>query len=226
MIQLLPSMRKGPGQFITFEGIEGCGKSTQMTLASEWLARQGIRHVCTREPGGTEIGGAIRKILLSENSRGLTPFAEVLLYLADRFHHISEFLKPKLEQGELVLCDRYHDSTIAYQGYARNISRDLLEHIWTGSGMALEPDHTFLFDIDPETGIARSLRKLKEQQLDESRFEKEALEFHSRVRNGFLELARLHPRRIVVLDGLLPSERIHRQVTEFLRVWLGAGMQK
>lgn len=214
-------MRKGNGQFITFEGIEGCGKSTQMTLASEWLARQGVPHVCTREPGGTEIGAGIRKILLSENSRALSPFAEVLLYLADRFQHVSEFLRPRLERGELVLCDRYHDSTIAYQGYARNLSRDLLSEIWKGSGMALEPDHTFLFDIDPETGIARSLRKLKMQQLDESRFEKEALEFHARVRAGFLELARLHPQRIVVLDGRLESERIHQQVKEFLSVWTG-----
>lgn len=216
-------MRKGRGRFITFEGIEGCGKSTQMTLASEWLARQRVRHVSTREPGGTAIGAGIRKILLSESSAALTPYAELMLYLADRFQHINESLAPAIKRGELVLCDRYHDSTIAYQGYARGLSRDVLRHVWEGSGLALEPNHTFVFDIDPRTGIERSLRKLKQQNLDESRFEKETLAFHTRVRNGFLDLAKHHPQRIVVLDGGLPSEKIHQQVKDFLSVWLGIG---
>lgn len=211
---------KNHGKFITFEGIEGCGKSTQMALASKWLTERKIPHFCTREPGGTAIGAEIRKILLSESSKSLEPFSEVLLYLADRFHHISEVLRPRLEQGELILCDRYHDSTLAYQGYARNISLALLQDLWDRSGRALEPDHTLLFDIDPATGIERSLRKLKEKQLDEARFEQEDLSFHDRVRAGFLELAELYSKRICVIDGRPSAEEVHLLVKEKLNSWI------
>jgi len=208
------------GLLITFEGIEGSGKSTQIRLASEWLKTRGIGHVVTREPGGTLIGAEIRKILLSEGTQSLEPVAECLLYLADRFQHIAEVISPHLNAGEIVLCDRYHDSTLAYQGYARKISLDLLHRVWTQSGISIDPDLTFLFDLDPRVGIKRSLEKLKAARLDESRFEQESLEFHAKVRAGFLELSRLNPKRFVVVDGSQPAEEIHSEVIRRLQALL------
>jgi dTMP kinase len=204
------------GLFVTFEGIEGCGKSTQVQLASTWLDKQNIPHLVTREPGGTQIGTDIRKILLSEKTVELQPVAEALLYLADRFQHIVEVIRPALDSGKIVLADRYHDSTVAYQGYGRGIPVQWIENIWGGSNTALVPDLTILLDLDPQIGLQRSLEKLRARGLDESRFEKEALEFHVRVREGFLELAKLDPKRFRIVDALLPAERIHQKVTEIL----------
>jgi dTMP kinase len=204
------------GKFITFEGIEGCGKSTQLDLAAKWLASKKIPCFSTREPGGTEIGMQIRKILLSEKTKSLVPLSETLLYLADRFQHISEVLEPRLNEGEIVLCDRYQDSTIAYQGYGRHLSLRLLERIWQDSGMGHAPDLTLLFDLDPKIGVQRSLKKLQKHSLDESRFEKEELEFHSRVREGFLTIAKFNAQRFVVLDGNRESKDIHQDVVRAL----------
>ena len=208
------------GLLITFEGIEGSGKSTQLRLAADWLKHRGIPLYCSREPGGTEIGSEIRKILLSQKTVALAPFSETLLYLADRFQHITEILLPRLESGELVLCDRYHDSTVAYQGYARGISVELISQIWDRSGLAIEPDLTLLFDVDPDVGIRRSLEKLQAQLLDESRFEQEAIEFHARVRDGFLALSRENPDRIVLIDGADPQEKVHESVRMILEKFL------
>ncbi len=205
------------GKLITFEGIEGCGKSTQVELAASWLATQKIPYFCTREPGGTETGLSIRKILLSEKTTALVPLSEALLYLADRFQHINEVLEPHLRNGETVLCDRYHDSTVAYQGYARNLSVRLLDRIWKDSGMNLEPDVTFLLDLAPEIGIQRSLQKLRKQNLDESRFEKESIDFHNQVREGFLALAKFHRQRFVVLDAERNPDEVHKVVIRSLK---------
>ena len=204
------------GLFVTFEGIEGCGKSTQVKLASAWLDKQKIAHLVTREPGGTSVGTEIRKILLSEKTVELQPVAEALLYLADRFQHIVEVIRPALDGGNIVLADRYHDSTVAYQGYGRGIPVQWIENIWVGSNAAMVPDLTILLDLDPEIGLQRSLEKLRARGLDESRFEKEALEFHIRVREGFLALAKLDPKRFRVLDASQSKEEIHDQVNEIL----------
>ena len=203
-----------PGFFITFEGIEGCGKTTQLKLAAPWLEEQHRTVCCTREPGGTEFGTHIRRLLLSEKSSGITPLSEALLYMADRFQHIKEVIQPALEAGQIVLCDRYHDSTIAYQGYARKIPLNFLDAIWKSSGSVLEPHLTLLFDLDPQRGLERSFKKLAAQQLDESRFEKEALEFHTRVREGFLTLARENPGRMRVLDASQSIDAVHSDVVD------------
>ncbi len=205
------------GLLITFEGIEGCGKSTQLRLAAEWLASKQIDSFCTREPGGTQIGTEIRKILLSQNTVALVPISEALLYMADRFQHIAEVIQPRLAAGQLVLCDRYHDSTVAYQGYARGIPMDLLNHVWKGSSIYRDPDLTLLFDLDPETGIRRSMQKLQLLNLDESRFEREALEFHSKVRNGFLSLSKLYPERFEILDAARSIQEVHRETVLILQ---------
>ena len=202
--------------FITFEGIEGCGKTTQQKLAARWLEQQGFAVCTTREPGGTELGVQIRKILLSENSGSLVPLSEALLYMADRFQHITEVIRPALKKKEIVLCDRYHDSTIAYQGYARGISLEILTTIWMRSEIMLEPDLTLLFDLDPETGLDRSLRKLAAQNIDESRFEKEALGFHTKVREGFLEILRKNGHRMEYIDAGKSIDAVHERVIEIL----------
>jgi dTMP kinase len=205
------------GVFITFEGIEGCGKSTQIGLAAQWLEKNQYPVCRTREPGGTAIGSSIRKLLLSESSTGMAPLSEALLYMADRFQHIHDVINPALKQGKIVLCDRYHDSTIAYQGFARKIPLEFLNAIWSRSGCEVEPDLTILFDLDPAVGIARSLKKLATQQVDESRFEKEALQFHQEVRNGFLTIAKENPQRVQVLNASGSIESIHQEVLKLLR---------
>ena len=207
--------------FITFEGIEGCGKTSQLKLAADWLETRGFPVVRTREPGGTAIGVQMRSILLSEKSTGLAPLSEALLYMADRFQHIAEVIQPALQGKKVVMCDRYHDSTVAYQGYARGIPLEFLDSIWKESGMALDPDLTLLLDLDPESGIRRSLRKLAAQNTDESRFEKEAIEFHAKVREGFLDLARLNPDRFVVFNASHSIERVHSNVVVALESHLG-----
>ncbi len=204
------------GIFITFEGIEGSGKSTQAQLASTWLKSRNISHAITREPGDSTIGKDIRRILLSENTASLQPVSEALLYLADRFQHINEVIRPNLDAGNIVLCDRYHDSTVAYQGYGRGISLQWIENIWSNSGQSLLPDQTLLLDLAPEIGLNRSLEKLRSAGLDESRFEKESLEFHTRVRDGFLEIARQNPKRFKMIDASLPSEKINQIIIEHL----------
>lgn len=204
------------GFFVTFEGIEGCGKTTQVSLAARWLAGQG-REICqTREPGGTEIGSQIRKILLSDRTSGLLPLSEALLYMADRVQHVQQVISPALQRGQIVLCDRYHDSTVAYQGYARGISLELLDAIRQHSGTILEPDLTLLFDLDPETGLDRSFQKLAAQQIDEARFEKETLEFHGRVREGFLTLLKQNTHRMIMIDASKSIDAVHRQVIDCL----------
>lgn len=200
---------------MTFEGIEGCGKSTQIKVLSEWLKDRRIKHHLTREPGGTAVGLEIRKILLSNQTESLSPISESLLYLADRFQHIEEVIRPHLEAGDLVLSDRYHDSTLAYQGYARGISMELLQEVWRRSGIAIDPDLTILLDLDPQVGLQRSLEKLRAQNLDESRFEQESLEFHLRVREGFLELSKLHPERYFVVDASGSITEIHQQILNY-----------
>jgi dTMP kinase len=208
------------GRFVTFEGIEGSGKSTQLNLLSRWFSQNKVPFVATREPGGTEIGTQIRRILLSEQTRGLSALSETFLYLADRFQHVEEVIRPQLEQGNVVLCDRYHDSTVAYQGYARKIPLALLQNIWSQSGNALEPDLTLLFDLDPEIGIQRSMQKLRNANLDESRFETEMLAFHADVREGFLAIARTNPDRVVVLNANDSVQAVQEQVVRVIQTRL------
>ena len=208
------------GLLITFEGIEGCGKTTQLQMASEWLGEKGLTLRCTREPGGTRIGAEIRKVLLSQNTVALAPLAETLLYLADRLQHVTEVIRPHLQNGEIVLCDRFHDSTVVYQGHARGISLAFIESIWRSSALAIDPDLTLLFDLAPEQGIERSLEKLRAQHLDESRFEQEGIEFHTKVRNGFLTLAKNNPQRIKVIDASRSIEEVHKDVILRLEVLL------
>ncbi len=187
--------------FITFEGPEGSGKSTQIQRLGVYLQEQGVDCVVTKEPGGTPIADKIRAIVLDSASAELDPWAEVLLYSASRRQHTVERIRPALARGAHVLCDRYIDATIAYQGYGRLIDLGRLQQLNDWATEGLLPDLTLLYDIDEATGLARAHRRNAAMDVDEGRFEAEDLRFHRRVREGYLAMAVAEPKRFVVIDG-------------------------
>ena len=189
--------------FITFEGIEGTGKSTQIELLKELLEAQGRRVVVTCEPGGSRIGAELRRVLLSLENRDLTPQAELFLYLADRAQHVAQVVRPALASGAVVLSDRFADSTVAYQGYGRGMDLALLHQLNAVAVDGLWPELTLLLDLDPVVGLERAMaRNSREGKTNaEGRFEAESLAFHSRVRQGFLDLAAREPGRISIVDA-------------------------
>lgn len=187
--------------FITFEGPEGSGKSTQIQRVAEWVRAQGRSCVVTKEPGGTPIADRIRAIVLDSATVGLDAYAEVLLYSASRRQHVVEVIKPALQRGELVLCDRYIDATIAYQGYGRLIDLGRLETLNAWATENIKPELTLLFDIDEQTGLDRAHARNAGMDVDEGRFEAEDLRFHRRVREGYLAIAIAEPKRFVTIDA-------------------------
>lgn len=198
--------------FITFEGIEGCGKTTQIGLLTSFLQSIQRPFLLTREPGGTEVGERIRQILLSSENVRIEPLAELFLYLAARIQHYREVISPALGQGKIVLCDRFADATMAYQGYGRGLDLAWIEKMHDRTMENVKPNLTFLLDLPVEEGLKRALKRMENNPLKEDRFEKEALDFHQRVREGYLILARQEPQRIVALDGLQEAQIIHRQI--------------
>ena len=207
------------GKFITFEGIDGCGKTSQIQLAQAYLKQKGFRVINTMEPGGTEIGVQIREILLNQKNHRLVQESEMLLYLADRIQHLQEYILPALERGLLVLCDRYHDSTVAYQGYGRGLDLNLIHSIEEKAIKPYAPIVTFLLDIDPKLALDRTEKKYKEKN-QKDRLEKESKEFFQRVKDGYLKLAEIFPERFVCLDGSKPKEQIHQKILETLEIIL------
>jgi dTMP kinase len=194
------------GLFLTFEGPEGAGKSTQTRLLAGWLQEQGISVVETREPGGTRLGQGIRQLLLHQDQ--MCAEAEYLLYSADRAEHMQTLIRPALAQGQIVLCDRWLDSSLAYQGFGRGLKLDWLWAVAEGAVQGMQPDKTFLFDLPPEVGLTR---------LDNpDRLEREAIEFHRRVRQGYLKLAAGEPERFVVLDATQTPQTLQAQLREHL----------
>jgi dTMP kinase len=207
--------------FITFEGIEGCGKTTQIKLLAKWLTQLGIPVIRTFEPGGTKIGHKIRRILLDTHNQHLDSLAELLLYIADRSQHMAEVVKPALAQGQWVLCDRFSDATVAYQGKARGQDLGLIRLLNTQAKAGIEPDLTFILDCPVEVGLGRALERNQSGTLKgQDRFELEKLTFHEKVRQAYLELARQEPKRFVILDGTLPVARIEQIIREYLQPWL------
>ena len=195
------------GLFITFEGIEGCGKSTQVELLKANLEAKGCTVEVTREPGGTAISEEIRNILLDPAHGEMSPIAELLLYQASRAQHVSERIRPALESGTIVVCDRFYDSTTAYQGAGRGLPRQDLKRLHTLATGGLSPDLTILIDLDAETGLTR-VKNVRESD----RMEQESLAFHNRVREGFLKLADQETERIKVVDGGPPQEKIAAEI--------------
>lgn len=199
------------GTFITFEGIEGCGKTTQMLHLKNNLKAKGIDVVTTLEPGEGPIGQKIREQLLAHHPEPLDPVAELLLYLADRAQHVTRFLTPALQEGKVVLCDRYADSTLAYQGYGRGISLDMIKQLNNFATRRLIPDLTFLLDCPPEVGLNRIQGGL-------DRMESQDLTFHRRVRDGYLSIAREAPERIIILDAQQPADAVAAEISRTLVV--------
>ena len=205
------------GMFITFEGIEGSGKSTQIALLANHLTARGVRHVLTREPGGTSIGDQVRKILLDPANSSLDPAAELLLYAAGRAQHLREIILPALADGTNVLCDRFSDATLAYQGYGRGLDTEMIRSLDRIVTSGMRPDLTLLFDIEAASGIARARGRNNRRGLEaEARFENEELAFHERVRQGYLTLVAQEPDRIRVVDASSSPEAIQGQVRKIV----------
>jgi dTMP kinase len=207
------------GTFITFEGIEGCGKTTQIKMLAEVLRGNGRDIVLTREPGGTTIGERIRSVLLDAAHRQMAPIAELLLYAAARNQHVGEVILPALEAGKTVLCDRYADATTAYQGAARNIDPAVLRSVHEVATEGLWPALTVLLDLPASEGLGRAReRNLKDAEASrEDRFEREALEFHESVRAGYLAIAKAEPKRFAVIDASGSTEEVHDRILSAIK---------
>ncbi len=204
--------------FITLEGIEGSGKTSQVNNMAVFLEDRGRVCLLTREPGGTKIGRRIRQVLLDPESRDLDPLAELLLYNADRVQHVREIILPAIVAGKVVVCDRYVDATRAYQGVARNLDIELVETLHRLLVADLKPDLTFLLDLPPEEGLARAWVQINSGGRNdrETRFEKEALAFHTSVRKGYLDLAAQEPDRFVIIDARASIEDVWQQIAAVL----------
>ncbi len=201
--------KKYPGTFITLEGPDGAGKTTQLRIVSQELKTIGCNHIITRDPGGTAAGKQIRRILLNTTS-ALSTISELLLYQADRAQNVAEVIVPALQKGLIVFCDRYIDSTIAYQGYGRGVSLQTITTLNEISTGGLRPDLTLLFDLDSQAGLSR----LHPGNYD--RLEREALDFHKRVREGYLTLAKAESSRFRIIDASAPLTTVQAALRKAL----------
>ena len=204
-------------RFITFEGGDGTGKSTQIRALENYLVGRAHSCVVTREPGGTALGNLIRKMLLDVGSHEIASSAELFLYLADRAQHVSKVILPAIKAGSIVLCDRFTDSTVAYQGYGRGIDLSLLRQLNDIADRGVRPDLTFLLDCPAHIGLARTARRQRAMgQRQEDRFEREKIEFHDKVRAGFLEIARAEPKRFRLVDATRSIEKVTLEIRKII----------
>jgi len=207
--------------FITFEGIEGCGKSTQARRLVNRLRDASVPLVFTLEPGGTRVGSDIRKILLDSSNSGLSPLAELFLYEADRAQHVEEKIRPALEQGKWVVCDRFFDATTVYQGFARGQDMKLIRNLNEKACFGIRPDMTFLIDCPVEIGLKRALKRNEGvPEVGQDRFEREEKDFHEAVRQGYLTMANEDPERIVVVDCKLNQDELEAVIFEHVRPFI------
>ena len=203
----MTTMKKG--FFITFEGADGCGKTTQIKLLDEYLQNKGYRTLLTREPGSKGLGIKLREILLNYDGE-VSPTCESFLFLADRAQHVDCIIKPALKDGIIVLCDRHTDSTVAYQGYGRGLDLDQIHELNKIATSGLKPDLTIVLDVDVETSQKRV-------GTEKDRMESAGIEFFERVRNGFLKIAEQEPERVKVVDSKQTIEEIHKQIVELIK---------
>lgn len=211
------------GKFITIEGLDGCGKSTQLTKLADFLAGSGLDVLVTREPGGTEIGDRIRALLLDSATAGLSPMAEMALMFAARAQHLQEVILPALQHGNVVLCDRFTDSTEAYQGGGRKLGSEPVLELHRVLCADVWPDATLLMDSDPAMSVARARRRNRDRSAaaacepDENRFEQESRAFFERVHEAYMAIARREPQRVIVVDAHGSPEATHKRIIAALQ---------
>jgi dTMP kinase len=200
--------------FITFEGGEGAGKTTQIQKLAAFLSDKGRKVIVTREPGGTSEAEKIRDLLVKKNGGAWTPLAEAMLFFTARHMHIETLIKPALKQSKIVLCDRFTDSTIAYQGYGHGFDLEVLKQVQTLSIGDFKPDLTFIFDIDVKKGLSRAGKRMagSEKESREDKFENLALQFHEKLRQGYLKIAEQNPNRCHVINADQSIESLHREI--------------
>lgn len=196
------------GLFVTFEGIDGCGKSTQIEILQNLLSKRGYKNIFVREPGGTQIGESIRTILLDKINTNMKPETELLLFEAARAQNVNDLILPALHRGETVICDRFADSSTAYQGYGRLLDVSAVKMLNAYATGGLTPDITFLFDIDPKIAASR----LEDRTKCNDRIDLESIEFSARVRNGYLEIAKEEPSRIKIIDAAKDINSISKEI--------------
>ncbi len=204
----------GLGWFVTFEGVEGSGKTTQIRRLADRIRGGDREVVVTREPGGTELGSRLRSVLLREGEAPISPLAELFLYVADRAQHLAQIVEPALRRGAIVLCDRYLDATVAYQGYGRALGRDAVLDLHRLPPLTRRPDRTILLDLDAAEGLARARHRNRSSDLEsrEGRFEAETLRFHRAVRDGYLALAAADAGRVRVVPAAGSEEEVEARV--------------
>lgn len=209
---------KKRGWFFSFEGGEGAGKSTLIASLAKVCKERGYETLVTREPGGTSRGEAIRKLLLQKELPGeapLSPYAELALFLASRAQHVAEVIRPALNRGAIVLCDRFNDSSVVYQGVARGLGKEAVAHVAHFLSEGLEPDLTFYLDLDPKIGLKRA-----EQRQAADRIEAEKETFHEKVRQGYLDLIKEHPERLFLLDASMEKEEVFASALDAVDAWM------
>lgn len=204
------------GMFITFEGGEGSGKTTQIRLLADHLHAQGRDVVVTREPGGTPEAEKIRELIVRRDGGGWSPWSECLLFFAARAHHVENLIKPALAEGKIVLCDRFVDSTIVYQGIGKGVDRDKLRRLYEDTLGDFAPDMTFILDIPVDIGLKRAAVRQEGVHIQEDRFEKLGTDFHEKIRHGFLDLAAQNMSRCKVIDAAHAPEVVANEIKALL----------
>ena len=204
--------------FISFEGIEGCGKTTQVELLTKFLSHRGIHYVVTREPGGTHLGKLIRQMLLDPAHSEMEPLTELFLYAADRAQHIAQVIRPALESHQWLICDRFADATTVYQGYARDQDLFFIQQLNEMATQGIWPRLSLLLDCPVEVGLARARQRMVENSLEgrEDRFEQQDLAFHQKVREGYLKIAAQNPHRFRIFDASLEQGQLHEEIVALL----------
>lgn len=204
------------GYFITFEGLEGAGKSTQAKRLFESLVAHGYPCLLTSEPGGTPIGEAIRAILGNVEFKDMVPLTELYLFSASRAQHVEKVIKPSIEEGKIIICDRFCDATLAYQGFGRGVPENLIRETNSRASWNVRPDLTFYLDIEPTKGMTRVSQRIQELEIPADRIEKEKIEFFERVREGYLYIAREEPNRVKVLDATMEYDDLAAKIFDIV----------
>lgn len=217
--------RPARGRFFSFEGIDGCGKTTQLHLFADYLKRLRLPFLVTREPGGTQLGERIRKILLARDSARMEARTEVLLMFASRAQHVAQVIRPALARGTIVLSDRFTDASLAYQGYGRGVDLRFIRQLERFACQGLKPTRTFVIDIEPRTSVRRARQRNTATRRDEGRFEQETVDFYERVRHAYKVLARQEPRRVKIISGEDSIEAVHQRIIAQARPLL-AGVRR